>query len=209
MSQHASKITRRGFLALAAAAPLAACSPEQSAGAASLFNGLEAFPLRGQNGEEKGKGDKVNMRALKAAQGNSFATLSFGFNSCSEYCPFTVKVLADLQKKHPDMIHYVVNVSPELDGARQAERDAYMATFRKVGMDTSKIVLLYPEKGEIAPQIAHKLNLIANSDKATDHSSMVVLYGPDGKERDRISGLDEMKKFERWDGIINAAGPQR
>lgn len=187
------KTPNRTALALAAALATTSCAPPE-APKNNLYDILAKYEFTMQDGKP------ANINALRASQKNKFSTLTFNFNGCTEHCSLTNITLRKVAKDHNALTHVVVNVQPQLDGSNQKTRDAFMQTFRKVGMK-SDVVILYPKNEEDAIKIQNDAALIVNQKVARQHSSQILLFRPDGSPVGKKDGL-KTDNFGDWQAIM-------
>ncbi len=190
---------RRLVLGGAAALVTSACDdPTQKPH--NVYDALSGFTFKDQNGE------KVSIEALRAKNKERFTTLSFSYSKCSDYCPFINPHLATMDGGNKSLLHYVIAVQPELDGQRQQDRDAFMQTFRKMGVKND-IVILYPESDKKIAKIANKMNLVTDAKDPTQHPAEITLYAPGGAMAGRKNALTE-RDYSDWGTLMNQ-GKQR
>jgi cytochrome oxidase Cu insertion factor (SCO1/SenC/PrrC family) len=192
---HTDKLTRRRFLAGTAAMMVApSCAPPVPK-EHTIYDILSRHDLRGQDGKP------INIPALRQAGSGKFTTATFSFNGCVDYCPLTNATLSRMGKGRKNMVHMVVSVTPEFDGANQEARDAFMQSFRNMGV-TGDIIILYPKHAEGAIKIQSEAGLIVNKENPRLHSGQIVLYAPDGKYMGKKDGL-YTKNFDDWNARMN------
>lgn len=195
MMNDSPNLSRRSFLVGTATALATAACDDPTQKPHNMYDALAGLTFRGQNGE------KVSINALRAANKDRFATLSFSYNGCKDYCPFINPHLATMDGGNKSLIHYVISVQPELDGPRQQDRDAFMQTFRKMGVKND-IVILYPESDKDIPKIANKLQLVTDLNDAKQHPAEITLYAPGGAMAGRKNALTE-RDYSDWGKLMN------
>lgn len=202
---HAEKITRRQLLTTGATIAggavltgiLPGCdqsSPDAPPRERNMYDVLAKYDLRGQDGE------RVNIRALKQANSGKFSTMTFSFNGCGDYCPLTNASLGRIDKNNASLAHFVISVTPEMDGLSQNTRNGFRETFRRMGVKND-VTILYPKTGADAIKIQNDMGLIVNQENPALHSSQIVLSAPDGKVLDKKNGISS-DNYEDWNKIM-------
>ena len=171
---------------------LASCTPEAPKN--NLYDILSKYELKGQDG------NPVNIAALQTTQKNKFSTLTFRFHGCTAFCPITDAMLGKVAKEQNALAHVVVSVQPQYDGVNQDARDAFMQTFRKMGVK-GDVVILYPKSEADAIKIQNDAALIVNQKIARQHSSQIVLFRPNGTPVGKKDGL-KTDNFGDWQAIM-------
>ena len=165
----------------------------------NLYNLLNRYSLTDQNGQP------VNITALKTSLKDRFTTLTFGFGTCTEFCPMINNRLGKLGDANPNLTSIVISVNPA-DNASQASRDAMIAKLRSEGMKQN-IVLLFPQSQELATQMAADTGVTTNPRQPLNHSMNIILHAPGGTELRRKKGTDPESSFPtEWAPIMSGKG---
>lgn len=169
----------------------------------NLYDVLAQHSFVGQDGQP------VNIAGLKASLQNKHTTLSFGFAECENYCPMINSALSAVGKANPDITSIIVAANPEVDGADQQHRDAFMARLQREHVEHN-VILLYPTRnGALSnaetPSVAQSVGAIVNTDSPLDHSAKVILYAPGGEHMQEKQGMRPPREFvEDWSPAIQA-----
>lgn len=161
----------------------------------NVYDALSGFTFTGQNGE------KISIEGLRSKNKERFATLSFSYNGCVDYCPFINPHLATMDGGNKSLLHYVISAQPQFDGPRQKDRDVFMQTFRNMGVK-NEIVILYPQSDTDIPKIANKLQLVTDRNDPKQHPAEITLYAPGGNMAGRKNAITE-RDYSDWAKLMN------
>ena len=138
-----------------------------------------------------------------------FTTLSFGFGSCTEFCPTINGNLKKFGQQCKNLTSIIVSVVPETDNKDQDSRNKHLQTIKGLHQNSNqKIIVLYPKSGAIASQLTTKAGIISNESNPKAHTPKIFIYSPGGTEEARMDGMDDFSKLEeKWKKIL--AGPRK
>lgn len=201
-------INRREFLKIAPAAGIAGvlqgCTPNQQQAAPAqkpipagdpninVYDILEKYDFTDS------KGVSLNVNALRTTLQNQYTTVSFGFSRCAAVCPRTNANLAALAAKHNNIAHIIISSDP-LDNVSQQSRDNFASKCKQQGIDSSRLIILYPEDRAKQVKIQNDFGELYVSD-APSHTSQAFLHAPNGnllaQVKGNLSEKDVLNVFE-------------
>ena len=132
--------------------------------------------------------------------GNHPFTISFGFQGCSNYCPFTSQVFGDIagalaQSGRTPLKHIAINTNPGLAGLDAEMRDGYLRSLlTSPNLNPDNIITLYPvnAQGALDNDTARDISIaITNVTREghANHSEVIRLYDAQGKALAEGTGL--------------------
>jgi cytochrome oxidase Cu insertion factor (SCO1/SenC/PrrC family) len=199
--------------------------PEYGMPQKNLFDGLESREFVDQDGRP------VNINALRSALSDSYTTLSFGYEKCTEICPMGNSHLGNLgHKGEKKLTSIFINVDPEDDFPRPGQPNNYLVKLKSKGMEgygiEHDIIILYPAQDGVAsqeavkwiPELADKLGMaVYLRDKKEDfdirkdykyHPSDILLHAPGGKLLSCMNGQNTDQSFD-MDWVQRYLGPDK
>jgi len=194
MSEDSERMTRRTFLERAGKAGLATslalagvALPEEASAQDGYpsrnLSKLADYQFTGQDGKP------VDVNALVSQIKGKDVTLTFGFQACTAYCPFTNGTLGALDEKAPGRFkHIVIAMQPEHDGASQSSRNNLITTIKEMMnegrvhpiQDPKNVIILYPHDSHTSVQIEHAFDNLVGSDPR-NHTPNVDVFNVNGQ----------------------------